>query len=219
MKLKSIAFIDCYTETPVNNSVNSYCLHSNKVIPTYHMPSKYGLKSLENLERVDGYIILGSASHVSDKLSWHKELLDFIIPKIESNIPTLGICFGHQLIADYYGCQIGYINDDHSINTHARDIEFTANESNYKQNAKMKLGFAHSQVVTKITNDFTSFAKSSLSEFEALKHNRYNYWSVQAHPEANEYFLKSEVNLCSETDTSEIITNGYSLIDKFVDLV
>ena len=123
MPMKHFAFIDCFINDPANHCVNDIAL-KNKITASYHMPSKFGFNSLKALSHVDGFIILGSASHISEKLKWHKELLDFIIPQIEKNIPTLGICFGHQLIADYYGCEIDYIQKDKKIFSVTRELNF-----------------------------------------------------------------------------------------------
>ena len=216
--MKSVAFIDCFMDTPVIHSINSYSQHT-KINCTYHMPSKFGLKSLEMLEQADGYIILGSASHVTENLPWHKDLLDFIIPKIESNIPTLGICFGHQLIADYYGCEIDYLSENKTINIHSREITFSKDEMGCKKSSSLKLAFAHSQVVKALSNNFYSFASSNTSENEAIKHNKYNFWGVQAHPEASQLFLETETQLSDLKTIDQIIKNGFSFIDNFVALL
>ena len=212
--MKTIAFIDCFVNTPVNHSVNSYSLHTDNKC-TYHMPSVYGLKSLEQLEETDAYIILGSASHITEKLNWHKELLDFIIPKIEANIPTLGICFGHQLIADYYGCEVGYIYKDKQMLTEVRDIQITEESMGLKVNENYSIAFAHSQIVKNISEQFISFANSSLSQYEALKHKSFNYWSFQAHPEASKVFLKDEVKLSTDETISQTQSQGFHIIDMF----
>ena len=216
--MKTVAFIDCFVDSPVIHSVNCYSQHTT-INCTYHMPSRYGLDSLKMLDKSDSYIILGSGSNVSDKLKWHQDLLDFIIPKIESNIPTLGICFGHQLIADYYGSKIDYINSDKAIITDPRQIIFSQNELGFNHGQRLNLSFAHGQVIKSLSSDFYSFASSKISNNEAIKHNKYNFWGIQAHPEASELFFKTETNIVDDELTKKLMKDGFSFLDSFLSLL
>lgn len=211
---KSIAFIDCFIETPAHNCFNQYVNYSN--LPcSYHMVSKYGFSSLKQLKKVDAFIILGSASHVSEKLDWHKELIDFIIPKLENMTPVLGICFGHQLLADHYGCEIDYIDQSKNIIQEIRDTKISYNELGFKEGEILSLAYSHAQVVTKVSSEMETFAFSSLSQFEALKHKKYPLWSFQAHPEASEYFILNQLN----HQSTMALNHGTRVLDNFVKMI
>lgn len=215
---KSIAFIDCFIETPVNHCVNDFIIRS-KFACTYHMPSKYGMDSLNSLGASDAYIVLGSASHVSDKLPWHQKLLEFLIPKLENGTPVLGICFGHQLLANHYGCEVDYINNDRSIMTETRTITITSNQMGLEKDLSLELPFAHAQVVTKLSSQMQSFASSKLSPHEALKHIKYPLWSFQAHPEASEKFIREDANVKDLKKVSDVKEAGYKILDSFTQLI
>ena len=54
-------------------------------------------------EALDGYIISGSKSSANDSADWI-EKLSFLIQELrEKNIPTVGLCFGHQLMSKVCG--------------------------------------------------------------------------------------------------------------------
>lgn len=213
--MKSIAFIDCFVETPVNKCVNSFVLESG--LPcTYHMASKYGVSTLKQLEKADAYIILGSASHVTENLSWHKELLSFIIPKIEAKIPTLGICFGHQLIAHHYGLDVGYLYEDKKKLTEVRDIIFLKDELEIRKGQQLSLAYAHSQVVKSINDKFEHIARSETCLYEGLKLKGNPYWSFQAHPEASKSFIKEDAAVTDEKLITKTLSDSYKLLMGFV---
>ena len=57
----------------------------------------------KQLADCDGYIITGSKSSVYDDVPWVHQLLDFVRALDASRTPTVGICFGHQLMAHALG--------------------------------------------------------------------------------------------------------------------
>jgi GMP synthase-like glutamine amidotransferase len=54
---------------------------------------------------LDGYIITGSAAGVYDDLPWLTPLIAFL-RQIKAEIPMVGICFGHQIMAQAFGGQV-----------------------------------------------------------------------------------------------------------------
>ncbi len=51
----------------------------------------------------DAYVITGSRNSVYDDLPWIPELVAFLRSALEEGRKLVGICFGHQLIAHYFG--------------------------------------------------------------------------------------------------------------------
>ena len=49
----------------------------------------------------DGYVILGSRHGVYDPLPWIEPLKHLIRHAADRRIPMVGICFGHQIMADF----------------------------------------------------------------------------------------------------------------------
>lgn len=212
--MKSIAFIDPFGQTPVNKCVNTFILKSG--IPcTYHMPSQYGFDTLESLEEASAYIILGSIAHVTEELEWQKKLIEFIIPKIEAGIPTLGICYGHQLIAHHYGCKVNYIQEDKNKFNEVREVEFIQDSLGRSKGDKILLAYAHAQMVHSISDKFEHFATSKRSTYDGLKLKGLPCWCIQAHPEASESFIKDEALVTDEVQLKKTIEDSYSLLAGF----
>ncbi len=57
----------------------------------------------ESIDDCDAYMTSGSKSGVNDKSEWIERLQIFIRELYHANIPFVGICFGHQLIAKALG--------------------------------------------------------------------------------------------------------------------
>ena len=55
----------------------------------------------------DGYVVTGSPASTNESLTWLSELRHFIRGLDDRHIPTVGICFGHQIIAQALGGSIG----------------------------------------------------------------------------------------------------------------
>lgn len=57
----------------------------------------------DSLDECDGYMTTGSASSVYDDEPWIHSFRDYVRELYESNTKLVGICFGHQMIADALG--------------------------------------------------------------------------------------------------------------------
>lgn len=55
-----------------------------------------------------GVIIMGSLSMVTEEANWMKRLAAEIVQLAEHRIPTLGICFGHQLLSYAFGGEVNF---------------------------------------------------------------------------------------------------------------
>ena len=54
----------------------------------------------------DGYVITGSRHSVYEDLPWIRQLAIFLEGEINSGKKVVGICFGHQLLAHFFGGEV-----------------------------------------------------------------------------------------------------------------
>jgi GMP synthase (glutamine-hydrolysing) len=213
--MKSIGVIDCFMIAPAINCFNHlvHSLPNNKLF--YHLPGQHNLNTLENSNH-DAYIILGSASHVHQNLEWHLKLAQFIDHKLLQQIPVIGCCFGHQLMAHFYGSQVEFFQANEDKITGVRSIVLEKDLGLLKQGQEIKLGVTHRQVVKNLADCFISFTQNSNFPNDIIRHKTLPFLGLQPHPEASEYFLKNECLIDDPNKRKEVSEYGLKIIKEFL---
>ncbi len=64
-----------------------------------------------------GVVVTGSHAMVTERRAWSRALEDWIPQLLESDVPLLGICYGHQLLASAMGGEVDYHPQGREIGT------------------------------------------------------------------------------------------------------
>lgn len=148
---------------------------------------------LPNVDFASLLIILNGpmSVHDEDKYPWLKKEKELIKQAIENNIPTLGICFGAQLIADIYGAKvspaphkaIGWFPIKGESITKKGCFHFPDNFTSL---------FWHTDEF-EIPNNATLLASSSICKNQAFQIKK-NVIGLQFHPQTTPYLLQGLIN-------------------------
>lgn len=197
--MKNVALLRAsYSDTAVRNfrrevpaQVRSVDMHSEKFDSKQFNPELY-----------DGLIISGSKASVLDQQNWIEHAKEAVRKAVEEhNIPTLGVCWGNQLLAHTFGGEVkrgedrelGFRNVSQTKNEHPilRGIEqdFTAFES-------------HTDYVTKIPSDAELLAKNEVGN------QAFSYKSavgIQFHPEVD---YRTAIELIKKYQSENTVPNN-----------
>ena len=101
----------------------------------------------------------------------------------ELDLPVLGICLGHQVMAQSYG---GAVRTGAAGGYAAIEIEILQEDDILKGlGPKTNVWASHADEVSALPPDFVRLARSQICEVEAMKHRTKPLYGVQWHPEVS----------------------------------
>lgn len=151
-----------------------------------------------------GVIISGSAAMVTDRAEWSERTAEWLRHAMDQDVPTLGICYGHQLIAHALGGEVGYL-PKREMGT----VEITLHEAHMVEDplfAKAPPSFtaqaSHLQSVLKAPEGAVVLAKSEADGCHAFRW-RNHVWGLQFHPEFSGTMMRGYVEARKEALAEE----------------
>lgn len=136
------------------------------------------------LDSLTGIVITGSHSMVSDAEPWSEALKPWLQEALASDIPMLGVCYGHQLMAAAFGGISDYHPAGRESGTHTvRLTQAGQQDPLFRQLPKrFAAHLTHAQSVMQAPHGSTVLAHNSHNAHQALRYGP-RQWSVQFHPE------------------------------------
>ncbi|RDX34220.1 glutamine amidotransferase [Arcobacter sp. HD9-500m-PIT-SAG03] len=171
-------------------------------------------ETLPTIEECLGVIITGSHTMVTQEFSWSVSIEKFIRTLFTNNIPLLGICYGHQLIAKSLGGKVDYHEKGMELGcVEIKSNEHAKNDAIFKYiPSSFNAHVIHSQSIIKLPKHAILLASNDFENTHAFKMEPCT-WGVQFHPEFNDYIMKSYIYEASkmkninENDKHRLINN------------
>ncbi len=132
----------------------------------------------------DGWLITGSRHGVYDDLDWMGPMKDFIRELAQAELPLIGVCFGHQIIADALGGEVQKSDLGWGVGVHRYKVERQHSWMRYHPQQACIYAFHQDQVITK-PEQAEVFLSSDFCPYAGLSYGR-SIISVQGHPEFGE---------------------------------
>ena len=138
-----------------------------------------GMQFPEGVHDCDGWLITGSRFGAYEPHDWIPPLEDFIRAAYAAHVPVVGICFGHQIIAQAMGGKVEKYAGGWSVGP----TEYDFGDQSYTLNAW------HQDQVVKKPETARVLASTSFCQNAALLYDD-RMFSVQPHPEFRKEFME-----------------------------
>ncbi len=175
------------------------------------LPATTSKEQLEKIDGLEGIILSGGASSVYDKESpkCDKDLLDI-------SVPILGICYGHQLIAQMSG---GKVSPGDSGEYGVTSLKVLDGKLLNSILSIEKVWMNHKDIVESLPSGYVTTASTKDSPIAAFENKQKKLYGVQFHPEVthtpngNKILENFALNICHAKKEWDV-TNIISIIEQ-----
>jgi len=134
-----------------------------------------------NIKDADGWLITGSKHGVYEDHAWIPPLEEFVRNIYTANIPLVGVCFGHQIIAQALGGKVEKYSDGWSVGHAEYEMEDCEDP--------VLLNAWHQDQVVELPKDARVIGSSAFCKYAMLAYGD-KVLTVQPHPEFSDHFVE-----------------------------
>lgn len=147
-------------------------------------------------ETIAGVAITGSDSMVTDHVPWMLQTAEWLRQAVAHAVPILGICFGHQLLAQALGGQVAYNPKGLEVGTTTVTLTEQASMDPLFKGlpSRFPAQVSHRQSVIVLPATAARLASSEMDPHQAFLYAK-NTWGLQFHPEFDERIIRHFVVL------------------------
>jgi GMP synthase (glutamine-hydrolysing) len=152
-----------------------------------------------------GVVITGSHSMVTERLRWSEATASWLALEVASGTPTLGICYGHQLL----GHALGGLVQQNPLGWELGTVEVTLREPALQDEifggcgATIRVHVSHAESVLRLPKNAVRLATNTRDINQAFRVGA-NAWGVQFHPEFDAEIVRAYIEHCR----SRLIAEG-----------
>jgi GMP synthase (glutamine-hydrolysing) len=161
-----------------------------------------------------GVVITGSHAMVTERKDWSERTAEWLREAVARDVPVLGICYGHQLLAYAHGGVVGNNPSGREFGT----VEISLNENAEADELlgglprRMRAHVGHTQSVLHLPPDAVVLASSPWDAHQAFRIRR-RAWGVQFHPEFDGGIVRTYIDhfrqvLSAEGQDPEVLLTG-----------
>ena len=159
----------------------------------------------ESINECDGWLITGSRFGAYEKLDWMLALEEFIRKLHQGSVPLVGICFGHQIIAQALGGKVVESDKGWGIGLHYYRIDEAKEWMDEIPELVGIYAFHQDQVVT-LPPQASVFSSSDFCPYAGLSYGD-SIISIQGHPEFEENYELALINTFGGNRVPQIVAN------------
>jgi GMP synthase-like glutamine amidotransferase len=139
-------------------------------------------ETLPPQNKLEAVLITGSPVGVYDPVAWIAPLKEWIRANATARVPQVGICFGHQIMAEAFGGKVAKAPQGWGLGRH--DYQLTGDAGLCGKALKsLSLAVSHQDQVLAPPPEARVLARSDFTPFAALTYDQAPALSFQGHPE------------------------------------
>ncbi len=142
-----------------------------------------GMEFPASVHDADGWLITGSRHGVYEDHPFIAPLEQFIREAFAAGLPVVGICFGHQIMAQALGGKVAKFDQGWAVGAQEYEIE----------GEKLVLNAWHQDQVLTPPEGAQTIGRNAFCEHAALGYGKLGY-SVQLHPEFDDSFIQGLID-------------------------
>ncbi len=157
----------------------------------------------DNINCADGWLITGSKYGAYENLPWIKPLEQFLVNAYAERIPIVGICFGHQILAQALGGRVEKFDGGWSVGKVDYQLHDSATE--------VPLYAWHQDQVVELPADASVVGSTDFCQYAALQYGNTAY-TIQPHPEFTQAYISELLAARKDVLPAEIIAQAENSI-------
>ncbi len=169
----------------------------------------------ENVLDFEGYIVNGSSKSVYDKIDWVLKLKDFVRQIYAANLRYIGICFGHQMLAEALGGVVRKAENGWCVGVHTFEVVEKEAWMNPEKAIFQVLMSCQDQVL-QLPKRSTILAQSANCPIGMFRVGT-TMLGIQGHPDFQENYLRSLMNSRVERIGKATYQEGLASFEKELD--
>ncbi|MEM6804535.1 MAG: amidotransferase [Bacteroidota bacterium] len=181
-----------------------------ELIPYFVLDSEFP----EELHACDGYLATGSKYSVYEDIDWIKQLKTLVAQIDGAKIPYLGVCFGHQLLAESTGGKVEKSDKGWLVGVHSFEMLDQPEELNACPDPLNILMMCQDQV-QQLPPDTTVLAQSDRCTYAIIQKGEHML-GIQGHPEFSKAYDRKLMEDRVEIMGKEVVEEGIASLDKEV---
>jgi GMP synthase-like glutamine amidotransferase len=135
---------------------------------------------IPDVDKLEAILITGSAAGVYDDLDWIAPLEDLVCAAYANRTPMVGVCFGHQLIAQALGGVVRKSERGWGIGRHVYEV---TQDNGVIAGDRIAVACSHQDQVIEAPAEAKTIMFSRFTPHAGLLYNNGATFSVQPHPE------------------------------------
>jgi GMP synthase-like glutamine amidotransferase len=180
---------------PLQERFGSYSTMVQELLGPRHEFATFEARNGElppRADSCDAYVITGSASGVYDGDAWIGTLQDFV-RGVSGRSPMIGICFGHQLMAEAFGGQVLKSPRGWGIGLHRYDVHDRA--AWMDDTRPIAVPASHQDQVVRLPAEARVLGGNEFTPYGILEYPQRRAISLQSHPEFTPEYAAALIEL------------------------